>query len=139
MNAKSEAISSDASKKITKRIQDLGDWRGDTLAHVRALIHAANPKIVEEWKWEVPIWSHDGIVCTGEVYKAAVKLTFARGASLDDPKKLFNSSLGGGTRRAIDIKKDEKVNEAAFKKLIKTAGAANTAALAARAAAAKKK
>jgi hypothetical protein len=123
-----------ASKKITKRIEELGDWRGDTLAHIRKLIHAADPKIVEEWKWEkpsapgVPVWSHDGGVCTGESYKEVVKLTFFRGASLDDPQKLFNSSLKGGTRRAIDIREGEKLNEAAFKKLIRAAVAANSAA-----------
>jgi hypothetical protein len=129
-----------ASAKITKRIQDLGDWRGETLAHLRQLIHTADPGIVEEWKWEkptspgVPIWSHDGIVCTGEAYKQVVKLTFARGASIEDPKKLFNSSLEGNVRRAIDIREGEKINEAAFMQLIRAAVAANSAALAERAA-----
>jgi hypothetical protein len=123
-----------ASESITNRIQELGDWRGETLAHVRELIHAADPDIQEEWKWEkpkspgIPVWSHDGIVCTGESYKQAVKLTFARGASLEDPKKLFNSSLEGNMRRAIDIREGEKINEPAFKQLIRTAVAANLAA-----------
>lgn len=128
-----------ASKNITKRITELGDWRGNTLAHVRQLIHDADPDIVEEWKWAkpkspgIPVWSHDGIVCTGESYKEVVKLTFARGASLDDPKQLFNSSLEGSTRRAIDIPEGEKLNEAAFKTLIRGAVAANMASLAKRA------
>jgi hypothetical protein len=118
-----------ASDKITQRIEELGDWRGKTLAHVRKLIHDAEPDIEEEWKWMgTPVFSRDGIVCTGESYKQVVKLTFARGASLDDPKKLFNSSLEGNTRRAIDLREGEKINEAAFKKLIKTAVAANAAA-----------
>jgi hypothetical protein len=129
-----------ASAKITRRIEELGDWRGETLAHIRQLIHDADPGIQEEWKWEkpkspgVPIWSHDGIVCTGESYKQVVKLTFARGASIDDPKKLFNSSLEGNTRRAIDLREGEKINEAAFRQLIRAAVAANSAALAERAA-----
>ena len=123
-----------ASKNITKRIQELQDWRGETLASVRRLIHDADPEIEEEWKWVkatnpgTPVWSHDGIVCTGESYKQVVKLTFARGASLQDPKKLFNSSLEGNTRRAIDIREGEKLNEAAFKKLIRAAVTANSAA-----------
>ncbi len=118
-----------ASKHIAKRIQELGDWRGKTLARVRQLIHTAAPKVQEEWKWMgTPVWSHDGIVCTGESYKQVVKLTFARGASLEDPRKLFNSSLEGNTRRAIDIREGEKLNEAAFKKLIRNAVAANSAA-----------
>jgi hypothetical protein len=122
-----------ASANITRRIEDLGDWRGATLAHVRQLIHAADPSIVEEWKWRgVPIWSHDGIVCTGESYKQVVKLTFARGASLEDPKQLFNSSLEGNTRRAIDLREGEKINQTAFKQLIRAAVAANSAALAQR-------
>ena len=129
-----------ASANITKRIEELGDWRGETLAHVRQLIHDADPDIQEEWKWVkpkspgTPVWSHDGIVCTGESYKQAVKLTFARGASIKDPKKLFNSSLEGNTRRAIDLREGEKINEAAFKQLIRAAVAANSAALAERAA-----
>lgn len=116
----------DASKLIDKRIRDLGDWRGETLARMRALILEAYPGITEEWKWKCPVWSHDGVVCTGEAYKKVVKLTFARGASLADPKHLFNSSLGGGTRRAIDIPEGEKVDRAAFKALIKAAVAGNT-------------
>jgi hypothetical protein len=123
-----------ASANITRRIQDLGDWRGETLAHVRQLIHDADPDIQEEWKWAkhaspgTPVWSHDGIVCTGESYKQVVKLTFARGASIPDPKKLFNSSLEGNLRRAIDIRAGEKINEAPFRQLIRAAVAANSAA-----------
>ncbi len=129
-----------ASAKIDKRIHQLEDWRGETLAHIRKLIHAADPEIEEEWKWEkptssgTPVFSHDGGVCTGEAYKQVVKLTFFRGASLDDPKGLFNSSLEGKVRRAIDIRKGEKLDEAAFKQLIRTAVAANAEALAQRAA-----
>ena len=124
-----------ASANITKRIQELGDWRGETLAHVRQLIHDADPDIQEEWKWMgTPIWSHDGGLCTGESYKQVVKLTFFRGASIKDPKKLFNSSLEGNTRRAIDLREGEKINEAAFKQLIRAAVAANSAARAQRAA-----
>jgi hypothetical protein len=124
-----------ASANITERIRELGDWRGETLARVRQLIHDADPDIQEEWKWRgVPVWSHDGIVCTGESYKQVVKLTFARGASIEDPKKLFNSSLEGNTRRAIDICEGEEIDDAAFKQLIRTAVAANSAALAQRAA-----
>ena len=109
------------------------DWRGETLAHVRQLIHNADPDIQEEWKWRgTPIWSHDGIVCTGESYKQVVKLTFARGASLKDPKKLFNSSLEGNTRRAIDLREGEKIDEAAFRQLIRAAVAANSPARAQR-------
>jgi hypothetical protein len=133
-----------ASARITQRLQDLGDWRGETLAAIRQLIHAADPAIQEEWKWEkpkspgIPVWSHDGIVCTGESYKQVVKLTFARGAALDDPKKLFNASLEGNVRRAIDLREGETVNPAAFKQLIRAAVAANSAALAQRAAKKKK-
>ena len=124
-----------ASANITQRIEDLGDWRGETLAHVRQLIHDADPDIQEEWKWRgVPVWSHDGIVCTGESYKQVVKLTFARGAAIKDPKKLFNSSLEGNVRRAIDFREGENINEAAFKQLIRAAVVANTAALIERAA-----
>ena len=134
MAVKRATDSATASKNITQRIQDLGDWRGETLASVRHLIHDADPGIEEEWKWMgTPVWSHDGIVCTGETYKQVVKLTFARGASLDDPKKLFNSSLEGNTRRAIDIREGEKLNAAAFRKLIRSAIAANSAARAKRA------
>ena len=124
-----------ASAKITERIEELGDWRGETLAHVRQLIHDADPDIQEEWKWMgTPVWSHEGIVCTGDSYKQVVKLTFARGASIQDPKQLFNSSLEGNTRRAIDLREGEKINEAAFKQLIRAAVAANLAARAQRAA-----
>ncbi len=124
-----------ASANITKRIEELGDWRGETLARVRQLIHDADLEIQEEWKWRgTPVWAHHGGVCTGESYKQVVKLTFFRGASLDDPKQLFNSSLEGNTRRAIDMHEGEKVDAAAFKKLIRTAVAANAAALAERAA-----
>jgi hypothetical protein len=123
-----------ASANITKRIQELEDWRGETLAHLRQLIHDTDPDIQEEWKWRgTPVWSHDGIVCTGESYKQVVKLTFARGASLKDPEKLFNSSLEGNTRRAIDLREGEKIQEAAFKQLIRDAVAANSAARAQRA------
>src|ERR1700710_3022614 len=119
-----------ASALIDEKIQELGDWRGETLAHVRQLIHDADPDIEEEWKWKgTPVWSHDGIVCTGESYKQVVKLTFARGASIEDPKKLFNSSLEGNTRRAIDIREGVAIDEAAFKQLIRAAVAANAAAL----------
>jgi hypothetical protein len=124
---------SEASANITQRIKELGDWRGDTLTRMRELIHDADPDILEEWKWRgVPVWSHDGIVCTGESYKQVIKLTFARGAALKDPKKLFNSSLEGNVRRAIDIREGEKINEAAFRQLIRAAVAANTAARAAK-------
>jgi hypothetical protein len=124
-----------ASASIDQKIKELADWRGKTLARLRQLIHEADPAIVEEWKWMgTPVWSHDGIVCTGESYKQVVKLTFARGASLPDPKKLFNSSLEGNVRRAIDVREDEKINEAAFKQLIRAAAVANTAALTERAA-----
>ena len=116
---------SDPHSLITKRIAELGGWRGEALARVRKLIHDAVPDVAEEWKWDVPVWSHGGILCTGEAYKSAVKLTFARGASLEDPKKLFNSSLEGKVRRAIDIKEGEKLDAAAFKALIKAAVAAN--------------
>ena len=115
-----------ASEFIDAKISELGDWRGETLARVRALIKKADPDVVEEVKWRgVPVWSHAGILCTGETYKSAVKLTFARGASLDDPSGLFNSSLEGNTRRAIDIHEGEEIDEAAFKTLIGAAVALN--------------
>ena len=124
----------EASRRLDKQIKSLGDWRGETLAEVRRLIHDADPDIVEESKWVkasnpngVPVWSHAGIICTGEVYKQAVKLTFARGASLKDPKKLFTSSLEGNTRRAIDIREGEKLDPKAFKALIQAAVAENLA------------
>jgi len=110
-----------ASRLIDQRIAELGDWRGKTLARLRRLIRQADPGIVEEWKWRVPVWSHAGIICTGETYKTAVKLTFARGASLEDPAGLFNSSLEGNTRRAIDVREGEKIDERAFKALIRSA------------------
>lgn len=110
------------SQLITERIAELGDWRGATLARVRKLIKEADPKIVEEWKWRgVPVWSDSGIVCTGESYKAIVKLTFAKGASIEDPKGIFNSSLDGNARRAIDLHEGDKINESAFKELIRAA------------------
>jgi hypothetical protein len=104
---------------IDGRIKELGDWRGKMLARLRALIKQAEPKVVEEWKWGIPVWSHDGLICTGETYKSVVKMTFAKGAALKDPSRLFNSSLGGNTRRAID--EGEKVNEKALKALIRAA------------------
>jgi hypothetical protein len=114
------------SRLIDARIKELGDWRGRTLAQVRALIKQAVPDVVEEWKWRgVPVWSHDGIICTGETYKSAVKLTFAKGASLKDPKGLFNSSLEGNTRRAIDIHEGVEINADAFKTLIRAAADLN--------------
>ena len=116
-----------ASALITKRIAELKDWRGETLARIRKLIHEADPDVVEEWKWDVPVWSRDGILCTGETYKSVVKLTFLKGASLKDPSRLFNSSLEGKVRRAIDIREGDKINAAAFKSLIKAAAAANAA------------
>ena len=126
MNKSDQASGEDASKLIDMRIRDLGDWRGEALARMRSLILEADPEIVEEWKWRgTPVWSHHGIVCTGETYKNAVKLTFAKGASLPDPSSLFNSSLEGNTRRAIDIHQGEKVDARAFKALIKAAVALN--------------
>ena len=110
---------------IDARIKELDDWRGKTLARVRALIRQADPDVVEEWKWNVPVWSHDGIICTGETYKRAVKLTFAKGASLKDPAKLFNSSLEGNIRRAIDIHEGDEIDEDAFTALIRSAAALN--------------
>ncbi len=117
------------SRLIDKRITELADWRGETLARLRALVKAADPDIVEEWKWRgVPVWEHDGIVCTGETYKAAVKMTFAKGASLEDPAGLFNSSLEGNTRRAIDFHEGEEIDEEALKALIRAAVALNQSA-----------
>jgi len=116
-----------ASKLIDQRIAELGDWRGETLSRMRKLIKEADPDVVEEWKWMgTPVWSHDGIICTGESYKAIVKLTFAKGASLKDPARLFNASLDGNVRRAIDIHEGEKVDAGAFKALIRAAIALNT-------------
>ena len=113
------------SQLIDAKIKSLNDWRAKTLAHVRALIQPADPAVVEEWKWSVPVWSHDGILCTGETYKDKVKLTFPKGASLKDPSKLFNASLEGNTRRAIDLHEGDEINEAAFKALILAAAALN--------------
>lgn len=118
----------DAARLIDERIAELADWRGETLSKVRAIIRKADPGIVEEWKWSVPVWSHGGIICTGEAYKKAVKLTFAKGASLDDPSGLFNSSLDGNVRRAIDIREGEKIDEKALQALIRAAVALNTSA-----------
>jgi hypothetical protein len=115
-----------ASELIAKRIADLGDWRGETLGRMRKLIQEADPDVVEEWKWMgTPVWSHDGILCTGETYKSVVKLTFAKGASLQDPARLFNSSLDGNVRRAIDIHEGEEIDESAFKALVRQAVALN--------------
>ena len=128
-----------ASELIDQRIADLADWRGATLSRMRELIQDADPDVVEEWKWRgTPVWSHDGIICTGESYKAVVKLTFAKGASLKDPSKLFNSSLDGNTRRAIDIHEGEEINADKFKALIRAAIALNTSAAAAKPKRAKK-
>ena len=127
---KSESSASEgqsASELISKRIAELGDWRGKTLSRMRKLIKEADPEVVEEWKWMgTPIWSHDGIICTCESYKSIVKLTFAKGASLEDPARLFNSSLEGNVRRAIDIHEGEVVDEAAFKRLVRQAAALNS-------------
>ena len=121
----------DPSRLIDARIKELDDWRGKTLSHVRALIKQADPEVVEEWKWRgVPVWSHDGLICTGETYKSVVKLTFAKGASLDDPSRLFNSSLEGNVRRAIDFREGEQIDEAALKALIRAAVALNTSSAA---------
>jgi hypothetical protein len=115
-----------ASELIDKKIAELGGWRGETLTRMRALIHESDPEVVEEWKWMgTPVWSHDGDICTGETYKAVVKLTFAKGASLPDPAKLFNSSLEGKTRRAIDLREGEKIDPAAFKALVRAAAELN--------------
>jgi hypothetical protein len=114
------------SKLIDARIKELGGWRGETLARIRALIKEADPEVVEEWKWGIPVWSHGGIICTGETYKAAVKTTFAKGAALEDPSGLFNSSLEGNVRRAIDFHESGKIDERAFKALIRAAVALNT-------------
>jgi hypothetical protein len=121
------ADSKSPSQQIDARIKELGDWRGQMLGRLRALVKEADPDVIEEWKWRgVPVWEHDGIICTGETYKTVVKMTFAKGAALDDPKGLFNSSLEGNTRRAIDFQEGEKINEAALKALIRAAVALNT-------------
>ena len=119
-NSKSQKDES-PSKLIDAKIKELGDWRGEMLSRLRALIKQADPDVVEEWKWSVPVWSHDGLICTGETYKNAVKMTFAKGASLEDPSALFNSSLEGNTRRAIDFHEGDKIDEKALKALIRAA------------------
>ena len=131
--AKSSATeASSPSQLIDAKIKGLGDWRGETLARIRTLIKQADPEVVEEWKWRgVPVWSHSGIICTGETYKSVVKMTFAKGASLEDPSGLFNSSLEGNTRRAIDVREGDKIDEKALKALIRAASALNTSARAA--------
>jgi hypothetical protein len=121
----STATAEAASEQIDARIESLGDWRGKMLARLRALIKEADPGVVEEWKWSNPVWSHDGLICTGETYKSAVKTTFAKGASLPDPSRLFNSSLDGNVRRAIDFHEGDKVDEKALKALIRAAVALN--------------
>ena len=127
-NSAEETAEASPSRLIDARIEALGDWRGETLARVRGLIKVADPEVVETWKWRgVPVWEHAGILCTGETYKAVVKLTFARGAALEDPAGLFNSSLEGNTRRAIDLTEGGKIDEAALKALIRAAVALNTA------------
>ncbi len=126
MSSREQATGESASRLIDRRIDELEGWRGETLGRMRALILEADPGIAEEWKWGVPVWSHNGIVCTGEVYKKAVKLTFARGAAVPDPSGLFNSSLEGNVRRAIDIHEGEKVDARAFKTLLKAAVAVNS-------------
>jgi hypothetical protein len=128
VNNSDASHSQSASELISKRIAELGDWRGETLSRMRRLILEADPDAIEEWKWMgTPIWSHDGIICTGESYKSVVKLTFAKGAALDDPARLFNSSLEGNVRRAIDIREGEEVDEAAFHALVREAVAHNSA------------
>jgi len=126
MKSQSKAAGQAASQRISERIAELRDWRGDALARMRALIREADPDVVEEWKWMNPVWSHDGGICTGESYKSTVKLTFFKGASLKDPSKLFNSSLDGNTRRAIDIHEGEEIDAKAFQALIRAAVALNT-------------
>ncbi|MGB3389743.1 MAG: DUF1801 domain-containing protein [Pseudaminobacter sp.] len=133
MTGGSEQQEASPSQRIDARIRELGDWRGETLAQVRGLIKEADPEVIEEWKWRgVPVWEHAGIICTGETYKSVVKLTFAKGASLEDPTGLFNSSLEGNTRRAIDIREGEKIDAEALKALIRAAVALNMSARAGR-------
>jgi hypothetical protein len=124
---KSAGSEESPSRRIDGRIRELDDWRGATLARVRALIRQADPGVVEEWKWNVPVWSHDGILCTGESYKSVVKLTFAKGASLKDPSRLFNASLEGNTRRAIDLREGDEIDAKAFGALVRAAVALNAA------------
>lgn len=119
------AADTDTSRLIDEKIAGLADWRGEVLARIRRIIRTADPDVIEEWKWDVPVWSHDGIICTGETYKAAVKTTFAKGASLPDPAGLFNSSLEGGVRRAIDFREGETINEKALAALVRAAVAQN--------------
>jgi hypothetical protein len=126
--SKAEKGGDSPAQLIDAKINELNDWRGETLARIRTLIKQADPDVVEEWKWSVPVWSHAGIICTGETYKKAVKMTFAKGASLEDPSSLFNSSLEGNTRRAIDIHEGEKIDEKALKALIRAAVTLNTSA-----------
>jgi hypothetical protein len=125
---KSKASQGPAAELISKRIAELGDWRGKTLSRMRKIIKEAAPDVVEEWKWAIPVWSHDGIICTGETYKKVVKLTFAKGASLKDPARLFNSSLEGNVRRAIDIHEGEEVSQSAFQALVRQAISLNSSA-----------
>jgi hypothetical protein len=129
-NASNEATTDSPSKLIDARIKELGDWRGETLARLRAIIKQADSEVVEEWKWGLPVWSHDGIICTGETYKTAVKMTFPKGASLEDPSGLFNSSMEGNVRRAIDVHQGDKIDEKALKTLIRAAVALNTSSTA---------
>jgi len=128
MKKSSSTEGESASELIDRNIAELGDWRAQTLSRMRELIKEADPQVIEEWKWSTPVWSHDGIICTGESYKAKVKLTFAKGASLKDPARLFNSSLEGNTRRAIDIDEGQEVDAAAFKALVRAAVALNSSA-----------
>src|SRR5262249_45975815 len=125
---KSASQNKSPSQLIDARIKELGDWRGKTLSRLRALVKEADPEVVEEWKWAVPVWSHDGLICTGETYKNVVKMTFAKGAALKDPSGLFNSSLEGNTRRAIDFREGEKINEEALKTLVRAAVTLNKSA-----------
>ena len=126
MKKMASQITPSASKLIDARIKELGDWRGKVLSRLRSLVKEADPQVVEEWKWRgVPVWSHDGLICTGETYKSVVKMTFARGAALEDPASLFNSSLEGNTRRAIDFREDGEINETALKKLVRAAVSLN--------------
>jgi len=125
---KSASQNKTPSQLIDARIKELGDWRGKTLSRLRTLVKEADPEVVEEWKWAVPVWSHDGLICTGETYKNVVKMTFAKGAALKDPSGLFNSSLEGNTRRAIDFREGEKINEEALKTLVRAAVSLNKSA-----------
>ncbi len=128
MNTQDSTEEAPASVLIDRRIAEIGGWRGQTLSRMRHLVKEADPDVVEEWKWNIPVWSHDGIICTGETYKATVKLTFAKGASLEDPTRLFNESLDGNVRRALDIREGEEVDAEAFKALVRSAILCNTAA-----------